>query len=149
MLTIQNTSLLLKKKTTLFPFRFPIGIIFSKNTHGTCFISNFSREMDWEWSRICQRPPSNSRCRRQRQPGRVTSGYVIFSKTHMAHVYIDFFKRNRLGMVSDTGCSLIVFFPRILESLPPLHCQHSAAIGCTKYYQPIGVTVHSPSVESL
>ena len=40
----------------------------------------------------------------------------------------------------DTGCSLkIVFFPRILESLPPLPRQHSAAIGCTKNYQPIGV----------
>ena len=43
----------------------------------------------------------------------------------------------------DTGCSLnIVFFPRILESLPPLPRQHSAAIGCTKNYQPIGVTVN-------
>ena len=36
-----------------------------------------------------------------------------------------------------------VYFPRILESLPPLPCQHSAAIGCTKNYQPIGVTVHT------
>ena len=40
------------------------------------------------------------------------------------------------------------FFPRILESLPPLPRQHSAAIGCTKNYQPIGVTVHSHCVES-
>ena len=48
------------------------------------------------------------------------------------------------------GCSLnIVFFPRILESLPPLPHQHSAAIGCTKNYQPIGVTVHSHCVESF
>ena len=29
-------------------------------------------------------------------------------------------------------------FPRILESLPPLPRQHSASIGCTKNYQPIG-----------
>ena len=42
-----------------------------------------------------------------------------------------------------------VFFPRILESLPPLPRQHSAAIGCTKNYQPIGVTVHSHCVESF
>ena len=36
-----------------------------------------------------------------------------------------------------------VFFPRILESLPPLPCcQYSAVIGCTKNYQPIGVAVH-------
>ena len=36
------------------------------------------------------------------------------------------------------------FFPRILESLPPLPRQTSAAaIGCTKIYQPIGVTVHN------
>ena len=49
-----------------------------------------------------------------------------------------------------TGCSLnIVFFPRILESLPTLYHQHSAAIGCTKNYQPIGVTVHSHCVESF
>ena len=43
-----------------------------------------------------------------------------------------------------TGC----FFPRILESLPPLPRAHSAAIGCTKNYQPIGVTVYSHCVES-
>ena len=43
-----------------------------------------------------------------------------------------------------------VFFPRILESLPPLPRQHSAdAIGCTKNYQPIGMTVHLHSVESF
>ena len=41
------------------------------------------------------------------------------------------------------------FFPRVLESLPPLPRQHSAAIGCTKSYQPIGVTVHSHCVESF
>ena len=41
------------------------------------------------------------------------------------------------------------FFPRILESLPPLPRQNSAAIGCTKIYQPIGVTVHSHCVESF
>ena len=34
---------------------------------------------------------------------------------------------------SDTGCSLnIVFFQRILESLPPLSRQHLAAIGSTQ-----------------
>ena len=42
-----------------------------------------------------------------------------------------------------------VFFPRILESLPPLPRQHSAAIGCTKNYQPIGVTVNLHCVESF
>ena len=53
-------------------------------------------------------------------------------------------------MYVHTGCSLnIVFFPRIFESLPPLPRQHSAAIGCTKNYQPIGVTVHSHYVESF
>ena len=50
----------------------------------------------------------------------------------------------------NTGCSLkTVSFPRILESLPPLPRQHSAAIGCMKNYQPIGVTVHSYCVESF
>ena len=37
-----------------------------------------------------------------------------------------------------------VFFSRILESLPPLpRQQHSAAIGCTKNYQPIGVILYT------
>ena len=50
---------------------------------------------------------------------------------------------------TPTGCSLnIVFFPRILESLPHLPRQHSAANGCTKNCQPIGVTVHSHCVDS-
>ena len=40
-------------------------------------------------------------------------------------------------------------FPRILEILPSLPRQHSAAIGCTKDYQTIGVTVHLLCVESL
>ena len=54
-------------------------------------------------------------------------------------------KRNKYS----TGCPLnIVFFPKILESLPPLPRQHSADIGCSKNYQPIGVTVHSHYVES-
>ena len=39
-----------------------------------------------------------------------------------------------------------VLFPRILESLPPLPRQHSAAIGCSKNYQPIGVTVRALKV---
>ena len=39
-----------------------------------------------------------------------------------------------------------VFFQ---ESLQPLPRQHSAAIGCTKNYQPIGVTVHLHCVESF
>ena len=33
--------------------------------------------------------------------------------------------------------------------MPPLPRQHSAAIGCTKNYQPIRVTVHSHCVESF
>ena len=41
------------------------------------------------------------------------------------------------------------FFARILEGLPPLPRQHSAAFGCTKNYQPIGVTVHSHCIESF
>ena len=41
-----------------------------------------------------------------------------------------------------------MFFPRILVSLPPLPCQHLAAIGRTNY-QPIGVTVHSHCIESF
>ena len=42
---------------------------------------------------------------------------------------------------------ILCFFSRILEILPTLLHQHSAAIGCTKKYQPIGVTVLSHCVE--
>ena len=41
------------------------------------------------------------------------------------------------------------FFPKNLDSLLPLPRQHSNAIGCTKNYQSIGVTVHSHYVKSL
>ena len=41
------------------------------------------------------------------------------------------------------------YFLRILESLRPFPRQHSAAIGCTKNYQPIGVTVLSHCVDSF
>ena len=41
------------------------------------------------------------------------------------------------------------FFARSLESLPPLPRQHSAAIGCTKKYQPKGLTVQSHYIESI
>ena len=55
-----------------------------------------------------------------------------------------------LCLGESTGCSLnILFFQRIFESLPPLPPQHSAATGCTKNGQPIGVTVHSHCVESF
>ena len=45
------------------------------------------------------------------------------------------------------GVHEILFF--FLESLAPLPCQHSAAIGLKKKYQPIGFTVHKHCVESL
>ena len=44
---------------------------------------------------------------------------------------------------------MLCFFLKFLESLPPLLRQHSAAIGCTKNYQPIGMTVHQRCVESF
>ena len=44
---------------------------------------------------------------------------------------------------------ILCFFPRILESLPSLPRQHSAVIGCTKNYKPIGVTVYSHCVEGF
>ena len=47
-----------------------------------------------------------------------------------------------------TGCllNMCVFF---LESLQPVPREHWAAIGCTKNYQPIGVTVHSHVLRAL
>ena len=42
-----------------------------------------------------------------------------------------------------------VIFIEFLESLPPLSRQHLAALGCTKNYQRIGVTVHSHTGEGV
>ena len=46
----------------------------------------------------------------------------------------------------ETYHSLNIVF---LESLPPLPRQHSAAIGCTKNYEPIGMTVHFITLRAL
>ena len=54
--------------------------------YGTCLISKFSRERDWEWSQICLRPPSHAHRRRQRQPGHQV-GTSYFKKTHMTPLY--------------------------------------------------------------
>ena len=78
--------------------------------------------------------------------------------THKAHggdaVYNE--KKHKFLKTSSTAFSFkyrvfikYCVFPRILECLPPLPRQHSAAIGCTKYFQPIGVTVHSHCVETF
>ena len=40
-------------------------------------------------------------------------------------------------------------FARIPKSLPTLRRHYSAAIGCTKNNEPIGVTVHSHCIESF
>ena len=53
-----------------------------------------------------------------------------------------------IGKLQDVH-EILCFFPRILESLPPLPRERSAAVGCTKKYQPIGVTVRSHCVESF
>ena len=46
-----------------------------------------------------------------------------------------------------TGCSLnIMFYSKISRKFAN---SHSGAIGCTKNYKPIGVTVHSRCVESF
>ena len=63
-----------------------------KNMYGTCFIPNFSREIDWEWSQIYQRPVSQ--CHLVSQLG-------MFSKTHMAHVLYPVFQEKSIELVSD------------------------------------------------
>ena len=54
-----------------------------KNTYDTCFISNFSREIDWEWSQICQRPPSHAHRRRQRQQSQVPQVGTSYFQKHI------------------------------------------------------------------
>ena len=76
--------------------------IIIKIMYGTCFIFNFSREIDWEWSQICQRPPSYAHRRRQPQPGRIPQVDISYFKKHIWRMFhIQFFKRNRFGRVSD------------------------------------------------
>ena len=65
-------------------------------------------------------------------------------KTEVGFLYTN---RITMNICNVQGVHLIwCFFPRVLESLPPLPRQHSPAIGCTKNQQPIGVTVHSHCV---
>ena len=72
-----------------------------------------------------------------------------FSQDSPLYVHVDKLLRHK-HIIRTTGCSYnIVFFQRILESSPPRPRQHSTAIGCTKIYQPLGVTVHSHCVESF
>ena len=54
-----------------------------KNTYDKWFISNFSREIDLEWSQISQRPPSHAHRRRQRRPGRVPQVGTSYFKKHI------------------------------------------------------------------
>ena len=54
-----------------------------KHTYDTCFMSNCSREIDGEWSQICQRPPSHAYRRRQRQPGQVPQVGTSYFKTNI------------------------------------------------------------------
>ena len=66
------------------PGRVPqVGTSYFKNTHDTCFISNFLREIDWEWSQVCQRPPSHAHRRPQRQPGRVPQVGTSYFQKHI------------------------------------------------------------------
>ena len=56
-----------------------VGTSYFKKTHMTDVLCTiFSREIDWEWSHICQRPLSHAHRRRQRQPGRVPQVPYMF-----------------------------------------------------------------------
>ena len=53
-----------------------------RNMYDTCFISYFSRVIDWEWSQVCHSPPSHAHRRRKCQPGRVPQMNNIIKNTH-------------------------------------------------------------------
>ena len=72
-------------------------------------------------------------------------------ETNIYQLYTYVYTHYICNRIIHTGSSLniVFFFPRILESLSTPPRQHSAAIGCTKNYQPIGVAVHSHCVRAL
>ena len=82
---------------------------------------------------------------------RVMFIFINFNNIAIKNKVVQGFENAPKVVFSTTGCSLnIGFFPRrILEGLPTLPRHHSAAIGCTKNYQPIGVTEHSHCVKSF
>ena len=68
----------------------------------------------------------------------------------------DEISRNRLGTLKRSSSIFQAkksqdsfAFQEFSKSLPSLPRQHSATIGCTKNYPPIGVTVHSRCVDSF
>ena len=86
----------------------------------------------------------------------IEKGEYSFVQWYMEKIFSFFYKKkshmDTPSSLKYTGCSLNIVcnFSRILESIPPLPRQHSAAIVCAKKkIQPIGVTVHSHRVESF
>ena len=77
--------------TSIRPSHTSEYVIFSNHTWHM-FDTNFSREIDWEWSQIYQRPVSQ--CHLVSQLG-------MFSKTHMAHVLYPVFQEKSIELVSD------------------------------------------------
>ena len=68
------------------------------------------------------------------QFSRIDTRHPLMAIIVLAHIFLTI---TPVSLCCYTGCSLNIvgFFLRILESLPPLPRQHSAAIGCTKNCQ--------------
>ena len=75
---------------------------------------------------------------------------IIIIRTSRYKLRFRSFGRNNATRGFVTGClEKNCVFPRIFSILRLLPRLHWAVIGCTKYGQPIGVTVHSHYFESL
>ena len=84
------------------------------------------------------------------------TGIWIYTLTSKNIVYWNLKnEKHQIPNCVDFVCALIyrvfikycAFSQEFSKNLPPLPRQHSAAIGCTNNYHPIGVTVHSQCVD--
>ena len=110
---------ILKTHMTRFIFYFPRY----KNTYDTCFQSNFSREIDWEWSQICQRTPSLAHRRRQRQRSWVPQEGLSYGYVE-GHMTLDDFSWTDLEVL-NAPCTEFISFQR---EAPPPHLREKAEV---------------------
>ena len=74
-----------------------------KNTRSTCLIFNFSREIDWEWSQICQRPPkscllTSTTSTRLNPTGHKLSSHILKNKHGKCFISVFSKKINKNGL---------------------------------------------------
>ena len=103
-----------------------IGYVIFSKTHGTCFISNL-REIDWEWSQKCQRPPSHAHRRRQHQHGKVLQIHMSCQHTwHMFNIhFLRTIDRNNKILIYNFIIKFSFRITSIYSQFCDRFCQHT------------------------